>query len=718
MAINKFGTSKADSLKATANDQALYGGADTTGGSSGYDTLDSGRFTGISLYGGDGNDILIAKSSDKLIDGGDDTDTVQFADSVGFHDDDSWLLNVQNIVITRKSKGSYDFSDQSEGLNITGGSGDDTIYGGTTTSTSTSNDTIRGGAGNDVLHVAQDDDLIDGGAGTDTAVFSAGVNSTNLSNIELVNVEKIVIASDARYTYDFSGQTEALDITASGNGDNITGGSGADTIRGGSEADTLDGGAGNDVFYATDKDSLEGGAGTNTVYFSDNVSADELANGSLVDIQNIVIAKRSAGSYDFSVQGETLNVTGSGSSDSITGGDDADTINGLAGHDVLNGYYGADVLNGGDGNDTLEGGGNDTSGSTVIGDKLFGGAGNDTLVAEDLDALIDGGAGVDTARFDLAVIATNLSDKDLVNVEIIEVTNGSAGSYDFSAQSESLTIKGGDADDIITGGKGVDKLYGGDGDDTLVAQDTDALIDGGAGDDTVEFKAAVMARNLSDGDLVGVEYIDITNKGNARYDFSQQSESLEIAGDSGKDVIIGGRNADVIEGDDGDDSLLGGAGNDTLAGNKGNDTLTGGAGSDVFEFEADLLDNGVDTITDFVSGRDRLDLSLFAAGGSTSGSVLDVMGTITTANQTVYVLSGQASGAADHLEASAAALRAAVDTWKTDAAATACVIVSDNNSAAIYRFVDVAASADGVDESELTLVGIISGTVVGSDVII
>ena len=59
---DKLGSKKADNLKATANDQAIYGGADTTGGSSGNDTLSSGVFTDISLYGGDGNDMLIAKS--------------------------------------------------------------------------------------------------------------------------------------------------------------------------------------------------------------------------------------------------------------------------------------------------------------------------------------------------------------------------------------------------------------------------------------------------------------------------------------------------------------------------------------------------------------------------------------------------------------------------------------------------------------------------------
>lgn len=94
MATSKYGTSKADNLKANANVQSLYGGTLASSlTNTGNDTLSSGVFTGISLYGGDGNDTLIAKDGDTLINGGTGTDTVQFAGSVGAHVD-SWLVNV------------------------------------------------------------------------------------------------------------------------------------------------------------------------------------------------------------------------------------------------------------------------------------------------------------------------------------------------------------------------------------------------------------------------------------------------------------------------------------------------------------------------------------------------------------------------------------------------------------------------------------------------
>ncbi|MCW9717511.1 Ig-like domain-containing protein [Avibacterium sp. 21-599] len=58
-----------------------------------------------------------------------------------------------------------------------------------------------------------------------------------------------------------------------------------------------------------------------------------------------------------------------------------------------------------------------------------------------------------------------------------------------------------------------------------------------------------------------------------------------------------------------DDRIIGSEGQDVLWGNKGSDTLTGGAGKDVFVFKASDIGQGVDSITDFKTKEDRLDLS-------------------------------------------------------------------------------------------------------------
>ena len=69
-------------------------------------------------------------------------------------------------------------------------------------------------------------------------------------------------------------------------------------------------------------------------------------------------------------------------------------------------------------------------------------------------------------------------------------------------------------------------------------------------------------------------------------------------GGSGNDVLIGNAAANV---------LTGNAGNDTLIGRGGKDFLVGGAGADMFVF----VDTSKDTIRDFDSGVDKIDLSAF-----------------------------------------------------------------------------------------------------------
>ncbi|MDL2322189.1 hypothetical protein LJC47_07605, partial [Desulfosarcina sp. OttesenSCG-928-B08] len=95
----------------------------------------------------------------------------------------------------------------------------------------------------------------------------------------------------------------------------------------------------------------------------------------------------------------------------------------------------------------------------------------------------------------------------------------------------------------------------------------------------------------------GINGIHGTQEG----DTLQLSQTGALYGSSGNDTLIGSS---------GVDRLFGGAGDDILVGGGGNDSLTGGAGSDVFVFDAALNEaTNVDTLLDFVSGVDRIQLS-------------------------------------------------------------------------------------------------------------
>jgi Ca2+-binding RTX toxin-like protein len=189
---------------------------------------------------------------------------------------------------------------------------------------------------------------------------------------------------------------------------------------------------------------------------------------------------------------------------------------------------------------------------------------------------------------------------------------------------------------------------------------------------------------------------------------------LDVGGGGGDDSISAGAGDDTITGGSSNDSITvdGGDGNDSIRGGEGGDNLLGGAGADTFVFEgsADSF-FAVDTIFNFVSLSDRLDLSAFS-----SSAAVDVTGSLTTTANTVYVLSGQSAGAADSDSAVAAALSGAA-IW-TGADAIAWVLVSDDNSASVWEWTDTATSANEVAAAELVQVATIRGIVVKDDLFI
>ncbi len=88
-----------------------------------------------------------------------------------------------------------------------------------------------------------------------------------------------------------------------------------------------------------------------------------------------------------------------------------------------------------------------------------------------------------------------------------------------------------------------------------------------------------------------------------------------LYGFRGSDTIFGGRRHDTLYGNEGHDKLDGGSGHDTLIGGKGNDILTGGTGRDKFVFDTAFSSVNVDTIQDFVTADDtiQLDNTIFTA---------------------------------------------------------------------------------------------------------
>ena len=87
------------------------------------------------------------------------------------------------------------------------------------------------------------------------------------------------------------------------------------------------------------------------------------------------------------------------------------------------------------------------------------------------------------------------------------------------------------------------------------------------------------------------------------------------------EILIGrdGTN-NTINANEGNDVLIGGTGNDTLNGGAGADILTGGGGNDTFKYLSVNNSHGgqADTITDFSSGNDKIDLTAFSTTAFTT----------------------------------------------------------------------------------------------------
>ncbi|MDD2547161.1 MAG: DUF4214 domain-containing protein [Burkholderiaceae bacterium] len=481
--------------------------------------------------------------------------TVKVTDSTGKFDEQAITINVTDVPEGNNGTPGND--------TLTGTPGADTLSGGP------GNDSLSGGDGNDNLSGDGGDDTIDGGAGNDTLDGGSGND---------------VLTGGA-----------GDDSLVGGDGnDTLVGGAGNDTLTGGAGVDSVDGGDGDDTIIISSandsgNETLIGGNGTDTLRVLDTTT---LPAGAVISGFEIISLAEGAGlvlpasalqtNTITTVRGtnggvvEAVVFTGTTAADNIslagitTLTDAQLAVTAGDGDDSVTGSGFSDVLAGESGNDTLAGGAGD--------DILLGGLGNDSLV---------GGAGIDS-------------------------------------------VDGGDGDDTITisnaNDSGNETLVGGNGTDTLLVLDTMTLAAGAvvSGFETISLAEGaglvLSASELLDNSITTVKG---TNGG--------QTEALLITGTDGADTIslagittvtdaqtavtAGGGN-DSVTGSNFADVLLGGAGDDTLVGGGGNDVLQGDAGSDTFVFAGTAVNNGVDTIVDFVAGAagDKLDFRNFLGG--------------------------------------------------------------------------------------------------------
>jgi Ca2+-binding RTX toxin-like protein len=157
-------------------------------------------------------------------------------------------------------------------------------------------------------------------------------------------------------------------------------------------------------------------------------------------------------------------------------------------------------------------------------------------------------------------------------------------------------------DSIITGNVG---------NDTLTSVSRRDYFNGGTGNDTYMFNTDVDQ---------GIDIIDEAANAGADSAIFSGSQSVNIDLSIATTQTV---NSNLVLTVVNLENVTGGAGNDIIAGNSQNNIFTGGAGNDTFVFGSagmtTLAQLGVDTITDFTVGQDKIQLSQSIFNLSTVG---------------------------------------------------------------------------------------------------
>ena len=566
--------------------------------------------------------------------------------------------------------------------------GDDAVNGGTGA------DAMQGGAGNDSYTVDDGgDQAIETAGGVDAGGLDKVTASVSFTLGDFV--ENLTLSGTADIDGTGNGLDNRLlgnagaNVLDGGNGeDTLNGYGGSDTLRGGAGNDRLDGGtgadlmaggAGDDTYYVDDA--------LDTVSEDDGLGGDAGGLDLVMATASTVLA---AHVEDLRLVGsDAIDGIGNDEANSLLGNNAANRLIGLGGADILTGYGGNDILEGGNGEDSLTGGDGDdilrggADGDVLKGgtgfDAMFGGAGDDLNYVDDLGDTVseDDGSGGDAGGFDTIYTTVDLTaaagvevirasgtaalsltgndgDNTILGNAAANILGGAGGDDTLNGGAGTDTLRGGNDDDRLLGGDDADQLFGEAGDDRLDGGAGADLMNGGAGNDTYyvnDLGDVVSEDDGSGGDAggfdvvfssvdvalgAGIENLSIT--GAAAANGTGNGLDNRLLGNNAANLLNGADGADQLVGNGGNDTLIGGAGADNLNGGAGmdrligglaRDILTGGADADSFVFEA--LPDTRDTITDFQTGLDRIEIASAAFGGGlvAGGSVnLAVNGTL------------------------------------------------------------------------------------------
>jgi Ca2+-binding RTX toxin-like protein len=530
--------------------------AQATGGS-GTDTL-----AGIeSLTGSNYNDTLAGDGGTNVLNGGAGADRMD-----GGAGNDTYYVDNLGDLVTERASGGTDLVQSTLSAYTLGAEVENGMIVTTATASLTGNglaNTLYAGAGNNILN---------GGAGTDTVSYSQAAAAINVS-----------LALATAQATGGSGSDTLVGIenlTGSNFNDTLTGNSGANTLNGGAGADRMAAGDGSDNYYVDNAGDVVTETSSTATGGSDTVHS-ALASYTLgANIENGRILSTG-----------TANLTGNELDNVLYVGAGNNVFNGGLGTDTVSYTYAASAVTvslastaaqatGGSGTDTL-----------VNVESLTGSNYNDKLTGNSGANTLNGGSGADN------MAAGDGSDNYYVDNagDIVTETNSTAtgGSDTVHSYLASYTL-GANIENGRILSTGTANLTGNELDNVLYVGAGNNVFNGGLGTDTVSYMYAASAVTVS-----------------------LASTAAQATGGSGTDTLVG---IERLIGSNYNDTLSGGSGNNTLTGGGGKDTLAGMGGNDIFDFnsvtESGLNSASWDLIKDFSTG-DKIDLSTIDARTST-----------------------------------------------------------------------------------------------------
>jgi hypothetical protein len=367
------------------------------------------------------------------------------------------------------------------------------------------NNTLDGGAGNDVVKGGiGNDTYIEKPGSTDQLIDSGGVDTIDFSTATLGISIDLSLAS---------GQVQVVDAAQNkvqlvGAFENVIGSAFDDVVEGNNADNYIDGGEGNNLLNGSSgngNDTVVAGDGNNTVRVGSGNDHVTLGNGSnsIVSISgndvirvgssiatgnnviqtgsgNSSITVVGSGNNAISVNSGTNSITVTGNGNNrITGGSGNDAITVVGkGSNSIDAGSGNDAVIGGSGNDILYGGSGD---DVLVGgdgaDQLYGGSGNDLLIA-----------GRSTATISQLLAALAAWIADATNKDSTNADGGKTALLLAQATDDALA----------------DMLNGGLGADLFIVDNANQVADFGknGANDTSSITAPYPSQEDKDGDVI------------------------------------------------------------------------------------------------------------------------------------------------------------------------------------------------------------------------